>query len=238
MCCVWRVCVCVVSAYSVCVYVCVCVCVCVCAHACKCLWECDCCCRHVSWCTLVMHCLYCLLLFFPFVFTTQCNLGDTNDIFCFLVFTDQVCNEEPQRDSQSENPDLSMETRTPEQASVTTEEMPSRVSDSETLDGATNGEPQSHTASVRQRVHRTAPAETWPAEEVPAAGRVPTCSVAQTEKARNGVSRTKVQPDSATMDPLRLLDLMRCGGCLLAAFLTRWALSFGLGLVFFEVVEF
>ncbi|KAK7484690.1 hypothetical protein BaRGS_00024098 [Batillaria attramentaria] len=37
-------------------------------------------------------------------------------------------------------------------------------------------------------------------------------------------------------DPLRILDLMRCGGCVLTAFLTRWSLTFGLGLLFFEWV--
>ncbi|KAL8561646.1 hypothetical protein ACOMHN_001378 [Nucella lapillus] len=55
---------------------------------------------------------------------------------------------------------------------------------------------------------------------------------------RNGVPETSgaESVSGGQADPLKLLDLIRCGGCLLVAFLTRWALHFGLGLLFLELV--
>ena len=118
-------------------------------------------------------------------------------------------------------------------------------SDDETLnrvphmpDPATLGDFQTSTASTRRRAHKSAPAEsTEPAQKLPAAEEHSENAPLQAYQSRNGGKDVPVpgKDGSAPVDHVKVLDQMRCGGCLLVALLTRWALSVGLGMLFLEV---
>ena len=105
-------------------------------------------------------------------------------------------------------------------------------------DPATLGDFQTSTASARQRAHKSPPSEsTEPAQKLPAAEEHPENAPFQAYQSRNGVRDVPVpgKDGSAPVDHVKVLDQMRCGGCLLVALLTRWALSVGLGMLFLEV---
>ncbi|XP_076459514.1 uncharacterized protein LOC143292807 [Babylonia areolata] len=106
-------------------------------------------------------------------------------------------------------------------------------------------EPQIVSDTVRHRPHRTLPTEDKKTDRNESVSVLSTkhdakLSVRTTKNGITDMSELKVETESqlssGQTDPLRLLDLIRCGGCLLVAFLTRWALRFGLGLLFFEWV--
>lgn len=103
---------------------------------------------------------------------------------------------------------------------------------------ATSGDFQTPTASSGQRAHKSALSEsTEPAQKLPAAEEHPENAPFQAYQSRNGVRDVPVpgKDGSAPVDRVKVLDQMRCGGCLLVALLTRWALSVGLGMLFLEV---
>lgn len=99
-------------------------------------------------------------------------------------------------------------------------------------------ESEASAASVRQRTQRTTPAnDQQTAPKVTTEANGPGKSFPGTSTHGNGLESIPGigKEVSADTDPVKVLDLMRCGGCLLTAFFTRWALSFGLGILFFEV---
>lgn len=99
-------------------------------------------------------------------------------------------------------------------------------------------------ALIRQRVHKSSSFECQQVSTKDQQSSLPCRHEAATSASQLSSGSSKVGEGDAgnegvvenpPPDPVKVLDLMRCGGCLLAAFVTRWTLGFGLGILFLEL---
>lgn len=151
-----------------------------------------------------------------------------------FVFSEsaEISHETPGPELYSDHTDSTSNSTTPDTHGSVSETW-NRVA--HTPDLTTLAESQTSTVTTRQRAHKSAPSERQPAQKLPAAEQLSEDSPFQVYQSRNGARDVPGKEVSAPVDPIKILDLMRCGGCLLVSFLTRWALSIGLGILFLEV---